>query len=204
MSRQRAQHVKKASRETLELVLVRHGDAIQNLVETEFGSGLSRVGNRQAVRVAKRLAGIHFDHIYASDLPRAHTTAMAILKHHKKTPFTVTEDAREVMTYHNRSEPKPPSKESERNMVRERARVERLRKKLFRTHKPGERILLVCHGQLIKLLTALFAGVDPQATVKIRANNTGIFVLCLDTRKRKLDCVALANCIAHLLPSQIT
>ncbi|MEX0886662.1 MAG: phosphoglycerate mutase family protein, partial [Phycisphaeraceae bacterium] len=73
------------TRTGLTLVLVRHGekgppDAPR--IEGFRGPPLTPRGHRQARRLARRLAGETFDHIYSSDMARSYQTAEHVREHH--------------------------------------------------------------------------------------------------------------------------
>ncbi|MFC1526985.1 histidine phosphatase family protein, partial [Candidatus Latescibacterota bacterium] len=70
----------------LKILLVRHGQQGGDERQGELGPPLTALGNEQAARVADRLARERFAHIYASDLSRAHHTALAICRYHADTP----------------------------------------------------------------------------------------------------------------------
>lgn len=64
-----------------EITLVRHAETDGNVAGRWHGqtdSPLSRAGEQQAARLARRLAGRHFDVVVASDLGRARATAAAL------------------------------------------------------------------------------------------------------------------------------
>ncbi len=191
--------------ETFELVLVRHAQAAPREIEAGGPNlPLTPLGYRQAELVARRLSKEHFDCIYSSDAARAHQTALAIVRYHRKTPFTVTKEAHEVMTYHNRADRTPPTPQIARNKITERKIVDRFIRRIFRRHRPGQSILIVCHGQLIKLLIALLAGIDPHKSVNVSVNNTSVTRLAVNVPQKKLYSVRLANCVRHLAPRQVT
>lgn len=67
---------------TLELWLIRHGETDWNRggrIQGQSESTLSERGRRQAEQLALRLADTEFDHVYCSDLGRAHQTALLAL-----------------------------------------------------------------------------------------------------------------------------
>lgn len=63
------------------IVAVRHGETAWNVdtrIQGQLDIGLNKRGMWQAQRVGQALADEAIDHIYSSDLSRAHTTAQAI------------------------------------------------------------------------------------------------------------------------------
>jgi len=194
--------------EYLELVLVRHGHALGGPMNgnPKLGAGLTALGRRQAARVAKRLARERFDRIYSSDATRAHETAQAIVKHHRRTPFALHREFREIMTYHNRGDRRPP-KGSRPLFLRQRKSLDAFLPRFLRRHRPGQRVLLVCHGQLIQFLISYLAGVNPRRSVPIHIHNTAVTQLFVHLPQGRLMFdrgVGYANCVKHLLPSQQT
>jgi len=82
----------------MKLVIVRHGETIQNathIVQGQKLGTLSETGRQQIVEVAKELKDEHFDVIYSSDLERCVDTSAAIRKYHKDTPFFLRTELRE-------------------------------------------------------------------------------------------------------------
>jgi broad specificity phosphatase PhoE len=182
----------------LTIVLVRHAEALKDAVSGSLGSPLTRVGRRQAQRVARRLAGEKFDRIYSSDLTRAQETVRAILRYHRRTPHTVTADLREVE--HDHYAHRWPCR---RPVVREeRARLERFARRLLRKHRPPQRILIVAHGNLIRALLPRLADRQPRQTVVIESHNTAVFIL--DVWSPGDAVLRVANCVRHLDPQQVT
>lgn len=82
----------------MKLVLVRHGQTIQNAARItqghRFGT-LSDLGRQQAKDVAKELKDEHFDVIYSSDLERCVDTSAAIHRYHVDTPYFLRTEIRE-------------------------------------------------------------------------------------------------------------
>ena len=186
----------------LEITLVRHGQAAGKQRPGEVGSPLTKLGLRQADRVGKRLASESFDHIYSSDMARAYETAQAVIKNHRKTPYTVSKDIREITGFH--FSPRASLKKDVKERVeKERKACARFLRRL-RKHKPGEKILLVIHGNLIRLLISTISDVNPRRAVILETHNTGVFEVILSLEKEELARVNLANCVKHLIPSQIS
>ena len=66
------------------IIAVRHGETAWNVdtrIQGQLDIGLNNRGLWQAQRVGLALADEAIDHIYSSDLSRAHTTAQAIAQH---------------------------------------------------------------------------------------------------------------------------
>jgi broad specificity phosphatase PhoE len=182
----------------LTIVLVRHAEAFKDDGPGPLGPPLTPVGQRQAQRVARRLADDRLDHIYASDLTRAQQTAAAIRRHHRDTPHTVTADLREVLHDHYALR-----RTGRRSVVQaERARLERFARRLLRTHRAPQRILVVAHGNLIRALLPRLANRQPRQTVVIESHNTAVFILELWSPGDAV--LRVANCVRHLNPNQVT
>ncbi|XP_006463453.1 hypothetical protein AGABI2DRAFT_120270 [Agaricus bisporus var. bisporus H97] len=84
------------------ITLIRHGESRDNTKTIWAGwkdAPLSALGERQANAVGTYFhdSSIQFTHIYSSDLSRAHSTALAVLRHHAepKPPLVVTPKLRE-------------------------------------------------------------------------------------------------------------
>lgn len=78
--------------------LIRHAEADGNLYRRAHGhydSAITDRGYRQIAALAKRFSEEHFDAVYASDLTRTQTTAMAITRTHG-LPLHTTSALREI------------------------------------------------------------------------------------------------------------
>jgi len=184
------------------VILVRHAEAEGPDPSEPAGPRLTPLGRGQAERVADRLGKEKLDHIYTSDLHRAYDTAREILKHHKDIPFTVTMDIREVTHYHFVSDPRPLKPVLRRHINAERQALDRFAEQLRSAHKPGEKILVVCHGNFIRSLIPILGGRDPRKSVLIEFNNASVSLI--DVWANGEAVLRLANCVRHLLPSQVT
>ena len=170
------------------VVFVRHGQAAAE-ISTNLGAPLSPLGRRQAARVATRLKSQRFTRIIASDLLRAQETATAIIAHHRKTPFRLDRRIREIQM-----NVLPP----------ERRRVETFCRTLVRTARAGDQILIVAHGNLIRLAVALLCGVDPRRQAFFRTYNTSVTVLAFYAGGKSGHKIILADCTRHLPPHTIS
>ncbi len=64
-----------------EIIFIRHGETLWNIegrVMGQLDSPLSKLGEKQAQAIARRLSATSFDHLYSSDLGRAVQTANTI------------------------------------------------------------------------------------------------------------------------------
>lgn len=186
----------------LTVVFVRHGLAAGPVVNEVLGPPLTSLGQHQAARVAERLAREKFNHIYSSDLVRAYDTARAILKFHNETPYTVTTDVREISHYHFLPDMKPPKSAIKQVVKKEWQVLTCFATFLRQVHPPGERVLVVCHGNFIRTILPVLGGRVPQESVLIDINNSAVTIIeCWPSGEAV---IRLANCTRHLLPRQIT
>lgn len=184
----------------LKIVLVRHGFAEGEPID-EFGTALTPLGRKQAVRLAKRLSREKFNHIYASDLNRAQETASAVRAFHRRTPFTVTKALREideVMIVPGRI---PGGRAVQEAVRRRRREIQRFAKQMVRKHARDDQILVVIHGNLIRFLISTFAGVNPKSTVYLETGHTSLNEVAF--RNGEFGWVICTNDVQHLLQHQI-
>ena len=142
------------------------------------------------------MAGEKFDHIYSSDMSRSYHTAQAIIAHHRKTPYTVAPEIREVAGHHVLPGRTPRTKAIQDRMARSEKSVPKFLRHLLRTHGHGERVLLVIHGNLIRWLFYLLAKRASKRGLPFKITNTSLSIVNL--RDRQLDNVELVNCVKHL------
>lgn len=186
----------------MKLIFVRHGEAGQVVHSPTRGPLLTDLGRRQAERVARRLADIDIDHIYCSTLERAEATANIIHVYHRHVPLVKTDDIREVSHYHFLADLIPDNKEAKEQIRLEKDSLMRFINLIRHTHKPGETVCVVCHGNCIRSLLPMFGGKDPGNGVLIEINNCAVTIL--DTWSTGDSVIILANCVRHLLERQIT
>jgi probable phosphoglycerate mutase len=162
------------------LLLLRHGQSAWNAENRWQGQAdppLSDLGERQASEAAERLAGLGFTGVVSSDLQRARRTA-DILAAPLGLPVRVDPDLREIDVgdwqgltraeieagwpgaladwSEGRSE-SPPGGETRNHLV-ERARAALAR--AAAAASPGDRVLLVSHGALVRHLDRVL-GLQP-------------------------------------------
>ena len=185
----------------LVVYFVRHGQAGGPDVNEMLGPPLTRLGEHQASRVGERLSKETFTHIYTSDLAHAYDTTRAILKYHDNTPYTVTTDIREV-THYNFIKEAVPRPSMKKVLKKEADAIDHFSSYLRHVHKPGEQVLVVCHGNLIRSIVPVLGGKDPRESVLIDINNTAVSIV--DVWPSGEAVIKLANCTKHLLPRQVT
>ncbi len=204
---------------TTTLYLVRHGETDCNRHGIVQGRGVdSRLndrGRRQAQCLARRLASVPFDAIYASTLRRARETAQAVAAHHEGVPLHVhadlcemawgvyegvpAEDVREALDAaraawrDGRFDRCVEGGESIRDVQRRALRAVR---RIVAEHA-GQTVLVVAHGRWLRVLLASI--LDEEYGLErmhaIRHANTCVNLVvhrtgCFDAQR--------LNCIAHL------
>jgi broad specificity phosphatase PhoE len=183
------------------VVLVRHAEAGDVEMIGCIGAPLTPRGERQLPYIAKRLTDERFDHVYASDMTRAHETAKAILEHHDGTPVSVIKDVREVGGHHLRRGRTSRARGVREKVARERRAAERFAKRLLSEHR-GDLVLVVCHGNFIRLLISVLSGINPKRAPYINTGNTSVTILTLRTDGKMWASspvrIDLANCTRHL------
>ena len=195
--------VSKEDERNVTVVFVRHGQAGGDSKPGELGAPLTALGVKQAAGVARRLSQESFTHIYASDMVRAYATAKAIRRYHRRVPFSIETGIREVEGYHLERRRTPRRRDLVEHLRKERAAVDRFIKKLIRTHKGGDRVLIVAHGNLIRLMIALLSDVNPKRVVFLRLYNTSVSVMTFHEGGKGQKLI-LSDCVKHLAQSMIT
>jgi len=190
------------SNQPLTVILVRHGQQLIDVADPERDPPLSDLGWKQAERVARRLASLRLDHIYTSDLQRANDTTRAIGRMHPDTPLTVTADVREVLNYHFVDDPPPDHLDIQRILSTERAAIDRFIAHLRRNHEPGQRVLVVCHGNIIRTLMPLLGGRNPKESVLMDINHAAVSIMEVWASGNAI--LRLANCVKHLDDEMVT
>ena len=189
-----------AGNHDLRLIFVRHGQASDKGHEEELGPSLTDLGRTQAKRVAKRLAKERFQHIYASDMLRAHETALSVREFHKGTPFIVTRVLREIRGY--MISPRKGTQADYRAMRNRRPKILRFVRQLLRKHRRDRRVLIVAHGDIIRFIISTLAGVNPKRAVLFDTSNTSVNeVIFLNG---KFQWLYRTNDTRHLLPHQVS
>jgi broad specificity phosphatase PhoE len=189
----------------LTVVFVRHGEALAqgpDGVRKDDDPPLTPLGQRQSVRLARRLERERFDHAYVSPAVRAHDTAQAIMRYHKQTPLTVLKDIDEISRDHFIVVPAAFGPANRETLRKEREAVDRFAQRLRHAHKPGQRVLVVCHGNFIRTVMPILGDRPPLKSLLMEIGNSAVTVL--DVWRSGSAVVRLANCAKHLLPGEVT
>lgn len=183
-----------------ELILVRHGETewnAQSMLQGHLDSPLTVKGIEQAHILGRRIADMHPDHIYSSDLGRAHDTAKIIAGYCQKS-IHVEEELREKnlgifqghswkiiqekfpREYEEFSQIDPdyviPEGESYTQFVQ---RITKTLQQIASRH-PCEKILVVTHGGIISALIRHILSIPLSAPRRYRLKNTSINRIILD------------------------
>ena len=157
--------------EALEIYLARHGQSQDNdrgVIQGQTSTPLSALGERQAACLGRRLAALHFDAVYASDLQRAVQTAriavpsmepvlcpelrewhLGVLQGHPhEEAKALFPEAYEILCAGRRDDRRIPDGESMNEMI---ARSVGLVEKIVERHRRG-RVLIVSHGGTIRAM----------------------------------------------------
>ena len=153
------------------LHFVRHGQYESG----ESGSGgLTRLGERQAKRVASSFGGLPIAGIRSSDLPRAVQTADIIAAELGLHTVSRHRILREVLPSNTVSVRVPRAQREQ-----DRARIERVVARFFRPARQARHEIVVCHGNLIRsLVLRVTAGrVNGFERFRIHHGSISLFVI---------------------------
>ena len=187
----------------LELYIARHGETqwnLEKLAQGQLDIPLNATGLYQAEQLSERLSAVTFDAAYASDLSRAYDTARIVLADRgldltqdprlRELSFgiyeglPVTADLRELVEPLLYDEGDGPNDGVER--LRDfNLRVHEVLDELIAAHTDDERVLVVCHGGVIRSyldrLPLAWGGERP-----VRIPNACYFVLHVDDEGDRL------------------
>jgi len=162
----------------LRLYLVRHGEQAE-AADAYDDPGLTPRGWRQAHALAARLRPTTFHAIYISPLRRTLETAQPLLEAREAVPARVTADLVEVLRDHALVTVARAAPTIRGTLEQERDAMLRFINRIRHTHEPGDNILIVAHGNLIRALIPMFAGRDPAAAVLMEVHHTALSLLDL-------------------------
>ena len=198
----------------MKLILVRHAESVGNrdgIIQGQKDYKLSKQGEKEAERVAKRLKNINFKAIFSSDLSRARQTAEIISEFHSGVPIHFSKILRERHIGYLQGKKIAEIKDLEK--IRERYKTRRpkggetygevkKRAKKFLDNLlkkyPKDTILIVTHGGFIRMLWSAVASEPIKKTFEkeIFLHNTCVNEIeVLPDRSYKIIRI---NCIKHL------
>ncbi len=179
---------------TTEFIMVRHGQTIWN-TEARFQGHtdvpLNDCGRGQAQAVGRRLAGVHFDAAYCSDLGRCVETARLILDGRSLQP-TCRADLREAShgLWEGITQAEAEARYPEQVQLRladparygatEGEALESVQDRLWAVvtelaqRHPNGRVLLVTHGGPVRALVSKVLGLDLRYSNRIGISNAAI------------------------------
>jgi broad specificity phosphatase PhoE len=179
---------------TTDIFVVRHGQTTGNIEGRFFGHSeteLTPLGIAQARAAGRRLAAVHFDYVYTSDLSRAAMTTAHVLEGRDGPPPVLDPGLREM--HYGDWEARPASeigKES-RDLLREffpgkasgapggetlqqvRERTAASVRRIASDH-PDATVLAVSHGNAIMAMVAELLHMPLEATWSFTVENTSI------------------------------
>jgi broad specificity phosphatase PhoE len=185
--------------EPVTFYLVRHGESEFNAARRFAGrtdTPLTERGRRQAEAVAEALANVPFDRIVSSPLSRCRDTALAIARRHQ-LPVDLEADLVEIDvgektgTSFDEVAGLPGYEDGFVSWPR----GETLDQVLSRAHRvitriaaesPGQRVLIVGHGGVTRILMSHFLGVLPRLD-RSPATNTNISVVVSDGLTHRVE-----------------
>ena len=185
-----------------EIYLIRHGETYGNIDELFCGhaeTALTPRGIAQARAVGRRLAEVEFSQAYASDLSRATDTARNAL-HGRDVPLAFDRRLREMFYGDWEALPGKQIEHAHRDAMRAffmceapapggetvaelRARTSTALREIVAAH-PGERVMVVSHGNAMMALMAELMNLPLQATWSFAFENTSLTRLHFSKRGR--------------------
>lgn len=186
--------------EPVTFYLVRHGESEANAAHRFAGrtdSPLTERGRQQAEAVAEALAKVHFDRIVSSPLSRCRDTALVIARRHQ-LPLDLEPDLAEIDVGEKTGLPFDEVKglpEWRDDDFVAWPRGETLDQVLSRAHRvitriaaenAGQRVLVVGHGGVTRILMSHFLGLLPRLD-RSPAANTNISVVVSDGSTHRVE-----------------
>ena len=180
-----------------EIILIRHGETewnSQHRMQGHSNSELSAVGRGQIQALGKWMKSVSFDHIYSSDSLRARQTAEAITQFSGNTlqfdqrirekNLGVFEGLTSAEARERHPEVYRLFKSAGANyVIDEGESTQQLLDRALefieeiRLRHPEERIVMVTHGGVVRVLMKHTLGLSPDSSTRFLIKNTGIFRL---------------------------
>ena len=180
-----------------EIIFIRHGETewnSQQRMQGHSNSDLSSVGQTQIQALGQWMKNVPFDHIYSSDSLRAKQTAEAITQfsgHELKIDLRLREKnlgVFEGLTSEEARERHPEvfslfKTAGSKYVIDEGESTQQLQDRALeivdeiRIKHPKERVLLVTHGGLIRVVMKHSLGLSLETPTRFLIRNTGVFRL---------------------------
>lgn len=201
------------------IYFVRHGETEYNRKQIVQGRGIDSVlnetGKRQAAALARRLATVPFDAIYASPMRRARQTAAILARSHPEASLSYLEDLEEMAWGVFEGEPPSPHRDEALGAIKRRWRQgifdERIeggesildvQRRALRAvdhileREEGRTVLAVTHGRFLRILLAsLLDEYGLERMHELPHSNTAVNRIVCCNGAFEAD---LLNCTAHL------
>ncbi len=188
----------------LNLLMIRHGQAGGNgTVKGFLGPALSKTGSQQIKLLARRLAELPIDHMYTSDMARAHQTASAVHACHPNTPFRSLPKIREISGFQVRGRSQARTADERKRLHDERKRVAEFADQLHQTHQCGQTIAVIAHNGVNGMLLAELTGIQYRQSIFFHSSHTGITIANLPQDSPAVS-LRLMGCVKHLPTHLIT
>lgn len=164
--------------ECIVLYFVRHGQYDGQWLDEGAAADppLTELGIKQAERVAKRIIGMKFAHIYSSTSRRAKETAKPLRKFNIDTPYTETPELLEVKKEHFLSSPEAMGEEWSA-LEEECDMMMRFINRLRHNHSGNDKVMIVAHGNIISSLISLIGGKKTYESPLLAIDNASISVV---------------------------
>jgi len=197
-----------------EIILIRHGETewnSQQRMQGHSNSDLSSLGQAQIQALGQWMKNVPFDHIYSSDSLRAKQTAEAITQfsgHELKIDLRLREKnlgVFEGLTSEEARERHPEvfrlfKTAGSKYVIDEGESTQQLQDRALeivneiRIKHPEERVLLVTHGGLIRVVMKHSLGLSLETPTRFLIRNTGVFRLVWEDKWL----VSLMGGVSHL------
>jgi len=196
----------------MRLIMVRHGETVENHEGVINGHGPGRLterGREQARKLALRLKDEEIDVVYSSDLQRSKETTKEITKFHQAPVYYAPElremncgilegkPLKDFSEYRGQNgslnpEFKPEYGESLREM---KERAKRFLNKLLEEYE-GKTVLVSSHGGFIKMLFRILLKKPIEETIQLEVSNACVNIIEVgENSEIKLNKI---NCTSHL------
>jgi broad specificity phosphatase PhoE len=179
---------------TTTIIVVRHGQTMGNIEQRFYGhseTDLTPLGIAQARAAGRRLADVHFDHVYTSDLSRAAMTTAHVLEGRVGPPPVLDPGLREMNYGEWEARPASEIGAESRDLLREffqgkgpgapggetlqqvRDRTAAAVRRMAADHQDAT-VLAVSHGNAIMAMVAELLHVPLETTWSFSVDNTSI------------------------------